>query len=257
MVRVPLLVCALGPVDRLPAGGSPLRAQPDLFEHLTHAVTGVQVIVHHQGPQPLQLLDLGGVFFHILEPQAEFHGKCAAPARRALHLDGAAHHLHNILGDGHAQAGALDAALGGGALPLKWVKDVLDKLRRHTDAVVLHRKDIVPIAVAEGGFLADPEGDHPPGGGILHRVAQQVDEHLVQLQGIGDNVLVDHLEGVDKQFQLLGLHLGLDDVHQIVHQLRDVALLLLDLHLAALDAAHVQDVVDEAEQVVAGRQHLL
>ena len=67
VVGVPLVVGALGPVDRFPAGGGPLCPQPDLVEHPDHALAAVAVVIHHKGPQPLQLLDLGGVLLHILE----------------------------------------------------------------------------------------------------------------------------------------------------------------------------------------------
>ena len=49
-----------------------------------------------------------------------------------------------------------------------------------------------------------------------------------------------------------------------MHEIRQVHRLFLDLHLAALNAAHVQHIVDEGEQVLAGSgdlfqiiQHLL
>ena len=134
---------------------------------------------------------------------------------------------------------------------------MLHKVRRHADAVVLHQEYIIAVAPVEGGLLGDAEVHRPSGWGILHGVAQQVDEDLAQLQGVCDDVLVGHVEGVDEQLQPLGLHLGLDDIDQIVGQLGDVAGLILDLDLAALNAAHVQDVVDEAEQVVAGGEDLL
>ena len=65
-------------------------------------------------------------------------------------------------------------------------------------------------------------------------------------------MLVHHVCGVDVKLQLLGGDIRLDDGFQIVHHLGQGGLLLLDLHLAALNAAHVQHVVNEAEQVVAG-----
>ena len=37
-----------------------------------------------------------------------------------------------------------------------------------------------------------------------------------------------------------------------MHEIRQVHCLFLDLYLAALDAAHVQHIVDEGEQVLAG-----
>ena len=50
----------------------------------------------------------------------------------------------------------------------------------------------------------------------------------------------------------LGTDVGLDDGAYIVHEIRQMHRLFLDLHLAALDTAHVQHIVDEGEQVLAG-----
>ena len=65
---------------------------------------------------------------------------------RCLHPDGAAHHIHDVFGDGHAKAGALDTADRGGALPLKRLKDFFGKFRAHADAVVLDAKLVLPAA---------------------------------------------------------------------------------------------------------------
>ena len=55
--------------------------------------------------------------------------------------------------------------------------------------------------------------------------------------------------GVDGQIQLACARLGLDDAVEVVQQGDEAARLLVERYLAAFDAAHVQDVVDEAEQV--------
>ncbi len=134
---------------------------------------------------------------------------------------------------------------------------MLHEVRRHADAIVLDDEYVVSSAPVESGLLLDAEAHGAPRGGVLYGIAQQVHEDLAELQGIGDHVLVVHVEGIDEQVQPLGRHLGLYDVHQVVGQLGDVALLLLDLHLSALNPAHVQDIVDQAQEVVAGGEHLL
>ncbi len=102
MVGIPLIVGALRPIDRFLSGGGPLRPHADLGQHPAYALTAVAVVVHHDGPQPLQLLDLGRVPLGILELQAQLHLELAALPLLALDGDGAAHHLHDVLGDGHA-----------------------------------------------------------------------------------------------------------------------------------------------------------
>ena len=50
---------------------------------------------------------------------------------------------------------------------------------------------------------------------------QALQEALIQR--VGDDVLVVHIEGINKQIQLFGLHLGLNNVDQVVGQLGDIA----------------------------------
>ena len=69
---------------------------------------------------------------------------------------------------------------------------------------------------------------------------------------ICDHILIGYVKGVDKHLKLLGFNLGLDDVYQIVHQLRDITFLVMDRKLSALDTAHIQNIVDKPQQVIAG-----
>jgi len=109
------------------------------------------------------------------------------------------------------------------------------------------------------GTLFQPDDTEPDVAAhrrILHRIAEQVDKHLVQLQGIRDHVLIRNFKRINKQLQLLCLHLGLDDIDQIVHQLGNIAFLLFDLHFSAFDRAHIEDIIDQAEQMLAGSRNL-
>ena len=53
------------------------------------------------------------------------------------------------------------------------------------------------------------------------------------------------------KLELLGVHLSADDGLDVVQHLGQVDLGFLQLELAALDAAHVQNIVDERKQVAA------
>ena len=92
---------------RFLAGKGPLGAHAHLDQHLCHAVAGVEVVIHHQCLQALQLGDL----FHraVLRLRAHRHtdDKLASFALRRLHFDGAAHHIHNVFGNRHTKTGAL------------------------------------------------------------------------------------------------------------------------------------------------------
>ena len=74
---------------------------------------------------------------------------------------------------------------------------------------------------------------------------------MVHFQGIRYHILIHHLKSVNKQFQLLRFHLGLYDIYKVMHHLGNIAFLLLNLYLAALNPAHIKDIINEAEKMVA------
>ena len=100
-------------------------------------------------------------------------------------------------------------------------------------------------------------GDQPDGEadfalvGELDRVAQQIDQHLAQPQGIGEHGFGQGLNQFRLQLQLLrgGLraHRGGDFGHQLHRRARG----WLDLELSGFDLREVEDVVDHRQQVLA------
>ena len=256
VVGIPVIIGALCPVNSLLAGGGPLCPQPDLLQHTGHALAAVAIVIYHKGSEPLQFLDLGCVLFNILKLQTQLYPEFAAFAFFALDSDGPAHHFHNIFGDSHTQSRALDSGFGGAGLPLKGLKNMFYKVGSHADAVVLHEEHIISIAPVEGGFLFDSKAYHASRRCIFYGVAQEVQKHLVQPELVAVDVLVAHVHGVDAQRQALGGDLGVEDIAQLAPDLRQTARVLLDVDLAALDAAHVQNIVDEPQQVVAGGHDL-
>ena len=90
---------------------------------------------------------------------------------------------------------------------------------------------------------------------VMKEITESVRKQKEQTQALQDALMqAQHANRAKttflSKFELFCFHLRLDDVDQIVHQLRNIAFLLFDLHLAALDPAHVKDVVDQAERRV-------
>ncbi len=131
-----------------------------------------------------------------------------------------------------------------------------DKLLAHADARVLDGKLIAGKSRRRARLFNHTQADDAPRRGVLDGVAQQIQQNLVQPQTVAENVLVDHVHRVHIQLHLLGVDVRLDDVPQAVENVRQGAGLLLQGDLPALDPAHVQYVVDEAEQMVAGGHDL-
>ena len=138
-----------------------------------------------------------------------------------------------------------------------WVKawnKPADLLRGHADA-----------GVPDGELQGDPvlvPGDHLRGDddfagvGELDGVVGQVDQHLPQAQGVAHQG-PGHLRGQGKQhFQALFPGLHRDQGGQVVQHLLQVEVHLFHGQLAGLDLGEIQDVVDDAQQVVSRGLHL-
>ena len=123
----------------------PLRVDADSLQGLHRALTQLLIVVYHQHipvrQDHVRLLD------HGLE-QVHAHVELRPLAQLALHLNGAAHGVHNVLGDGHAQSGALGAADPGVVLPDKGFEDFGLELRGHANAGVLNAKVDAHILLA-------------------------------------------------------------------------------------------------------------
>ena len=60
---------------------------------------------------------------------------------------------------------------------------------------------------------------------------------------------------INKQFQLFGGDVRLDDGTQIVDQVRQMCLRFFDPHFSAFDLAHIQYIVDQREQMLTGNSN--
>ena len=197
-----------------------------------------------------QLVDLlGGT---VLQFQEDGHGELAALAQLAFYVDGAVHHVHGVLGDGHAEAGALNF---GGALVVRagerLEQDLLE-LRRHADAVVFHGELVAAYAGGVGRLLGDGKDDAAAVRGVLDGVAEDVGDDLLDAQTVAVDVLMFQLVQVDIEAVAVGGDVALVDADEVVHQFGQIERFLVEHDLAALNAGHIQHFVDQAEQMVAG-----
>ena len=114
---------------------------------------------------PFQLGQLLDLRLLPTEGEAEVHDELAPLARLAFKGDGAAHQIHNVLGDGKAQTRALNAADSRILLPGELLKDVLLELLVDADAVILDAELVVAAALGRTGLLGDADAHHAAGGG--------------------------------------------------------------------------------------------
>ena len=221
-------------------------------EHFAHAHAGVGVIIGHQRTGALQLRNR--LVFHngVGQLAVQHHHKFRAFSFLAPDADGSAHHIQDVLGDGHAQAGSLDSADGCRLLSGKGFENMLLELLGHADAVVLYAKFKGGVSAEGAGLFQHPDADGSAYRGKFDGIAGNIQQHLIEAQFISNNILMQDILGVDEKILLLCRNIGLDDGSQVVKHIRQMHLFFLDFHPAALNTAHIQHIVDEAQQMVAG-----
>jgi hypothetical protein len=167
-----------------------------------------------------------------------------ALAGRGLHLQRAAHQLHQPLGDDQPDAGALDrSALGAQAV------EGLEQRRLLRGAEPGAGVGHADRHQAFAGLHAHRHA--APGPVVLAGVGQQVAHHLAQPGGVGlgGQGLV---AGLDEHRHLCRLRDRADHAHAVGQQRRQRDRVARDDHRAGLDAREVQHVVDQLQQVPAG-----
>ncbi len=235
-----------GGATRVDALGREAELRQQLAQHQRDGL----VVVDHQHAAAVQL-DAGA--------HDELVGRADAQARReperaalpvhAVHADVAAHGLCQVLADRQAEAGAAVLARGRLVCLLEAREQAAGLLGRQPDAAVGDGEPQQRLGVA--GLLDAHLDAHLAVLGELDGVAGVVDQDLADAQRIAD----EHARqlGVHHPQQLEALGVGLlgqhvDDVVQHRFQLERQR---VDLQLARLDLREVEDVVDDAQQVLA------
>ena len=245
--------------DLLTVGADGAAGSPGLQQHLQNfgvegVILGAEELHPGQGRNSVIFLReclrlLCRVCLDI-NRQFQHHLKAGAFAGGTLHADGTAHQVYDAPGDGHAKTGALHLVDAGFFLPGKGVKKGLLKVLAHADAVILHHKAVFGVMLGMGKLLY-LQPDVPTGGRVLDRIGEDVHQHLIQAVGVGQHVFVLHTGVYRKGLAALACLLA-NNAIQLADLLRQVHLFHIQGSLAALDAAHIQNIVDDAQQQLPG-----
>ena len=218
-----------------------------------------QAQVGGDGQHPLRVVR-GLADAHVADhlQQRAFEPEGRTLAGFGVDADLAAHQVDDAFADGQAQAGAAVQA-GGGSIGLgEGVEQALLLGVADADAGVAH---LEAQLVLGGGFAQTAHVELDATAlGELDRVADQVGQHLAQPDRVAAYRQA-HV-GVDVQFQAQALALG-RALHQLHHRLEHFAQVEagdLQLQPVGLQLGVVEDVVDDAQQLlrgfVRGAQHL-
>ncbi len=225
----------------------PAERERDFTQDLARA----GIVVHHQAGQPTQVRqarplrgDRFGRFGRRL--QLDHEAELAALARGAVHFQGAAHQARQALADGQAQAGAAVAArrrrLGLG----KTVEDVAAMFGRDADAGVAHGERDRQAALAAPGQPGRQH--HLARGREFDGVAGQVEQDLLQAQGVAHQPRGQGRVDAEQHFHVLVAHVGRQDHGQVAPQLVQTERVGIERQLARLHLGKVENVVEQAQQ---------
>ena len=179
--------------------------------------------------------------------------KRGAAARLALEPDAAAHHLHQAPRDRQPQAGAAVAARGRAVGLRERVENRRLPVGGHADAGVgdLDMQD----RIGRGALRKIQPHDHLALLGEFDRVADQVDQHLLQPQPVAGE-MVGHLRRhLGEEREPFFGRAERERLHAAAELLAELEGEWLEAQAAGLDLRDVEDVVDDVQQRLGRRSH--
>ena len=185
------------------------------------------------------------------------HGDHGSSALHAVYRHGAAHGVHNAFTDGHSKTASHDFTDSRIILSLKGFEELLLELPADSYARIADHKRQGRIPCRCTRAFRDFQFDSALPGRILHRIAEKIEQQLRHSQLVAEHVFghgVCHLEGI---FMSVRHDLRLHEIRDFLDQLPKVDPGLLQYHSAALDPAHIQYVIDQLQQMIAGRHDFL
>ncbi len=192
------------------------------------------------------------------------HFKTAAHALPAFHTDLSAHAFHQVFHNGHSKAGAFDFADGSVIDPLKRQENFLQEFLTHADSVILagkfqQHRVLFPFFFPVLFRPALPETNIYISvfQCILNRIPDNIHQNLPQPQGVPHQAFFINGPDVYHKTLFFQLCLGTHDHGNIMHQVCQGKHFLIQGHAPAVNARHVQHVIDQAHQMGGSRLDLL
>ena len=182
--------------NSLLTGKCPFRTHSNLHKHLSHTVTGIEIIVYYQCLQTFQFCDFLYTVILRLDPQWQTDNKFSTFALFCLNLNGSAHHIYDVLGDSHTQSCTLSPAYSGSPLSLKRRKYLLYKFLTHADSVILYPDFVQFTASLCTRILSQPDRNGSACRSKLDRIGQKIQQHLIQPGLVAINILIGNIHDI-------------------------------------------------------------
>ena len=229
----------------------PFGVDANFFERFHCGAAQGFIVIHDQHIPARQhhvpFLDSGNL-------QIQRHIEFCALARFAFHRNCAVHGVHNIFCDGHPQAGTLRLVDSGAVFPHKGFKDFILKFRSHADAVVfdLQKHPHIGFSLGRGTFVKGNQ-NRAALRSKFHGVGKQVQQHLVEPHAVAVYIFCRNVVNKHVKMLIFGLNLRLDNIDDAIHHLPQGNLIHIQRHFAAFDFGHIQHVVNQSQQMLAGK----
>ena len=245
------------PAQRFLSAGAGIRTDPHLFQN-HFGMLGFDGIVIHNQDIHSPGIDLHGriLFPMITVPKCYRHLEFRSDALLRLNTDGTAHHFHDPLCDGHSQAAAAVFCPQTGIRRCKCIEDPGQKFLIHTDAGILYAKPQGRMILLLR-YLLHRKCDRAGSLRKFNGIGQDVQQHFLQLYIIAEVRvihIVQHAALKGKPlFPCLGPYHGVDLFH---HGIKGEFLPVQE-HTSGLDPAHIQNIIDDREQMLCTVSDLL
>jgi hypothetical protein len=190
----------------------------------------------------------------IAQRELDREAEAAADAGRAGDLDGAAHQFYQLARNAQAQAGAAVLARNGAVGLAEGLEQPCQLFFAHADAGIAHAECEHHVFARGFGSL---DGHHDFAAlGELDGIVGEVDQDLAQAQRVADQLVGHPALDAEHQFDPAGIGLDGRQGGQVVQHFVQAERHFLQGELAGFDLGKVQDIVDDAQQVLAGAQDL-
>ena len=201
--------------------------------------TGRRQDIAHQGGirQGQRLLDafrrtrLGG----CVPRQAETHPRAMPGGAAQLHASPV--RLHDLAADGQAQTGTAAVRTS----RLQRIEDLGDVLVADADPGILHLDADLVLRYRD-------RDHHPPLVGELERIAEQIEQHLLDALGVAGDERQGRSAQPQLQTQAARLEQWLHELHDLIEQAIEAAGGPVQHHAPLAGGGEVQDLVDEPQQ---------
>ncbi len=173
----------------------------------------------------------------------------------AFQLNAAPHQLDQPAADGKPKSGSLLLGRVSVGRLFKGAEYPVLLFPGNTGSRILHRK-IEGTALIRGRRLFYGERDPSAFRREFHRIAQKIDQYLADPHSVSDKPAVRQIN-VLNETDALGRCLGQDQFTDRAQHFIHIEVKGFELHLAALDFGHIENIIDQSQQIIGRRLDFL